>query len=97
MRTLDPLTSITSMTISSPSMIFSPGRLVMMSNGPLLGRWSEGEGTWCRDLCGDLGTGCFIDHLVAPPVGNEDRRAQVEDDAVALVVDADGGIDRVLG
>jgi len=33
MRTLEPLTSITSTTTSSPSMTFSPGRRVMMSMG----------------------------------------------------------------
>src|SRR3954470_1028286 len=41
MRTLDPLTSITSITTSSPTMIFSPGRRVMMSIwGLLLGSGS---------------------------------------------------------
>src|SRR5881628_651813 len=42
MRTLDPETSITSMTTSSPSMTFSPGRRVMMSMGTVP-PWSRGE------------------------------------------------------
>src|SRR4051812_45982085 len=41
-RTLDPETSITSMTTSSPSMTFSPGRRVMMSMGTVP-PWSRGE------------------------------------------------------
>ena len=36
MRTVDPETSTTSMTTSSPSMTFSPGLRVMMSIGRLL-------------------------------------------------------------
>src|SRR3954452_24913951 len=36
MRTLEPLTSVTSTTTSSPTMIFSPGRRVMMSTGGFL-------------------------------------------------------------
>jgi hypothetical protein len=35
-RTLDPLTSTTSTTTSSPSMIFSPARRVMISTLPSL-------------------------------------------------------------
>src|SRR4051794_40901514 len=36
MRTLEPETSMTSITMSSPSMTFSPGRRVMMSMGRFL-------------------------------------------------------------
>src|SRR3979409_1045621 len=44
MRTLEPLTSMISPTTSAPTMIFSPGRRVMMSiGGLLLGDGSEGR------------------------------------------------------
>src|SRR3954467_7717836 len=57
MRTLEPETSITSMTTSSPSMTFSPGRRVMMSMGTVppwsrLGNWSDCSGSYPVVLSG---------------------------------------------
>src|SRR6476661_4656234 len=92
-RTLEPETSITSMTTSSPSMTFSPGRRVMMSIGRfLLGavgteRWKK-RTRWCSTLgrrfrrsreqrCTNGGVGSLVDHLVAVTVCDQDRRAEV--------------------
>src|SRR5690242_2101300 len=93
MRTLEPLTSITSTTTSSPTMIFSPGRRVMMSIFqippwiPRLGfeRTQTGLGGLRRRLLlepgeeggTDRGVRHLVDHLVAGVAHDEDRRAEV--------------------
>src|SRR3954452_22734653 len=93
MRTLEPETSITSMTTSSPSMTFSPGRRVMMSmDGSSLEPWERSDRKSGRGRCSTLGR-CLrrsreqrrangsvrglVDHLVAVTVCDQDRRAQV--------------------
>src|SRR3954451_15988575 len=91
-RTLEPLTSMTSTTTSSPTMIFSPGRRVMMS---ILGTppWRRIRGASVPSLflggpgrllleageqrCPDGGVGRLVDHLVAGVAHHQDRRAEV--------------------
>src|SRR3954451_15427793 len=106
MRTLEPLTSITSTTTSSPTMIFSPGRRVMMSTGGfLLGVrvcWFERTERGSRGLrrrllleageegSTDRGVRGLVDDLVALVAHDEDRRAQVG----AEVLECGGGPDR---
>src|SRR6185436_20172364 len=93
MRTLEPETSITSMTTSSPSMTFSPGRRVMMSMERfLLGAvgnlercgWVTPEASLRRDLrgirkqwCAHGSVGSLVDDLVARTLCDQDRRAEV--------------------
>src|SRR6266545_2071285 len=83
MRTVEPVTSITSMQTSLPTLIFSPERLVMMSianssleNGsgrlhlPFRGRPLEQRGT-------DGSVGGLVDDLVATATRDQDRRIEV--------------------
>src|SRR5919204_642570 len=81
-RTVEPVTSITSIRTSSPTLIFSPARRVMMSiAGLLLGERSDRD-----DLLrgrpleqrGPDGRVCgLVDHLVAATTRDQDRRVEV--------------------
>src|ERR1700742_3183651 len=92
MRTLEPLTSITSTTTSSPTMIFSPGRRGMMSMRGIPpwipSQWSERTGGLCglrRRLLleageegrADGGVRGLVDDLVTLVAHDEDRRTEV--------------------
>src|SRR3954447_19242441 len=99
MRTELPTIFITWTTMSSPSMIFSPGRRVMMSIED-----SSLESFW-KCLGGDLGLGVgeqrgahggvrgLVDHLEALASGDDDRRAEVRAEVGELVRGADGDPD----
>src|SRR3954454_18052660 len=100
MRTLEPLTSITSMTVSSPSMIFSPGLRVMMSMvssslerlaGTALSRLLHGGG---EERGPDRGVRGLVDDLMTEPVRDEDRRAEVRTEVLQRLCRADGHVDR---
>src|SRR5919204_5773213 len=103
-RTVEPVTSITSMQTSLPTLIFSPGRLVMMSiayssleNGsgrlhlPLRGRALEQRGT-------DGSVGGLVDDLVAAATRDQDRRVEVGTKALQRIGCANRHVDgRVVG
>src|SRR5689334_3507994 len=96
-RTLDPLTSITSTTTSSPSMIFSPGRLVMMSKVP---PWERiGGRAYCvSPLCADGRAqgrvGHLVDDLVPALAHDDDGGSKVQAEHPQLVVMPNGGVRR---
>src|SRR5215211_6235783 len=81
-RTELPTISMTWMTTSSPSMIFSPGFLVMMSTVrsslEVTGWLGRGDGGGLGEQRGaDGGVRRLVDHLVAAAVRDHDRRAEV--------------------
>src|SRR3954470_14805507 len=78
MRTLEPETSITSMTVSSPSMTFSPGRRVMMSMGTVP-PWSRGELERC--------SGCYPVNPLGSDLGSILREERSTDRSVGSLVD----------
>src|SRR5262249_44248208 len=105
MRTVEPVTSITSMQTSLPTLIFSPGRLVMMSiasyssleNGsgrlhlPLRSRPLEQRGT-------DGSVGGLVDDLVAAATRDQDRRIEVGTKALQRIGCTNRHVDgRVVG
>src|SRR4051812_46367876 len=77
-RTLEPETSITSMTTSSPSMTFSPGRRVMMSMGTVP-PWSRGELERC--------SGSYPDNLSGSDLRCLLREQRSSDRSVGSLID----------
>src|SRR5919201_1951460 len=101
MRTVEPVTSITSMQTSLPTLIFSPGRLVMMSiaNSSL----ENGSGRLLRrrplEQRGTNGSvGGLVDDLVAAATRDQDRRIEVGTKALQRIRCTNRHVDgRVVG
>src|SRR5919201_2029037 len=96
MRTVEPVTSITSMQTSLPTLIFSPGRLVMMSiaNSSL----ENGSGRLLRrrplEQRGTNGSvGGLVDDLVAAATRDQDRRVEVGTKALQRIGCTDRDVD----
>src|ERR1700712_3779327 len=98
MRTLEPLTSITSTTTSSPIMTFSPGRRVMMSIARAYRRGSGGldvlVGQAGEERRADRCVRRLVDDLVADGARDQDRGGEVRAEVLEGLGGADGHVDR---
>src|SRR4051794_24727362 len=100
MRTVEPVTSITSMQTSSPTLIFSPARLVMMSIATPPWRTDSGRlglvvGTGpLEQRRPHRSVGGLVDDLVAVATRDQDRREEVGTEVLQALRGADGDEDR---